>query len=63
MPAPAGFLLSTRSLGSRNQGVTAITADLLVLTPWVIFGGALAVICYRLVSRHRSRHRHDRDGR
>jgi hypothetical protein len=42
-------------------GVTA--ADLLVLAPWLIFGAALAAICYRLLARRRASRRHHRDGR
>ena len=38
-------------------------ADLLVLAPWVIFGAALAVICYRLLRRCGASHRHQRDSR
>jgi hypothetical protein len=43
--------------------VVAITANLLVLAPWLIFGAGLAVICYRLLSRRASSHRHRRDDR
>jgi len=42
-------------------GVTA--ADLLVLAPWLIFGAALAAICYRLLARRCASHRHRRGGR
>ena len=38
-------------------------ADLLVLAPWVIFGAALAVICYRLLRRCDASHRHQRGSR
>jgi hypothetical protein len=38
-------------------------ADLLVLAPWVIFGAALAVICYRLLRRCGPSHRHQRGSR
>ena len=37
-------------------------ADLLVLAPWLIFGVALGVICYRLFARRRASRRH-RDSR
>jgi len=37
-------------------------ADLLVLAPWLIFGAALGVICYRLFARRRASRRH-RDSR
>ena len=43
--------------------MTAITANLLVLAPWLIFGAGLAVICYRLLSRRAAAHRHRRDRR
>jgi hypothetical protein len=51
--------------GHREQakGVVAITANLLVLTPWLIFGAGLAVICYRLLSRRTFTRRHRRDDR
>jgi hypothetical protein len=39
------------------------SADLLVLAPWLIFGAALAVICYRLLARRRASRRHRRDSR
>jgi hypothetical protein len=45
------------------KGVVAITANLLVLTPWLIFGAGLAVVCYRLLSRRASSHRRRRDDR
>jgi len=35
----------------------AITANLLVLAPWLIFGAGLAAICYRLLSRRAARRR------
>jgi hypothetical protein len=35
-------------------------ADLLVLAPWLIFGAALAAICYRLLSRRGAARRHRR---
>ena len=38
-------------------------ADLLVLAPWLIFGAALAVICYRLLTRRGASRRNRRDGR
>ncbi|HUK69801.1 MAG TPA: hypothetical protein VLW50_13790 [Streptosporangiaceae bacterium] len=38
-------------------------ADLLVLAPWMIFGAALAVICYRLLRRCGTSGRHQRDSR
>jgi hypothetical protein len=38
-------------------------ADLLVLAPWVLFVAALIVVCYRLLSRRTSSHRHRRDHR
>jgi hypothetical protein len=38
-------------------------ADLLVLTPWLIFGAGLGVICYRLLSRHSASPRHRRNSR
>jgi len=38
-------------------------ADLLVLAPWLIFGAALAAICYRLLARRRASRRHRRGGR
>jgi hypothetical protein len=38
-------------------------ANLLVLAPWLIFGAALAVICYRLLTRRGASHRHRRDSR
>jgi len=38
-------------------------ADLLVLAPWLIFGAALAAICYRLLARRCASHRHRRGGR
>jgi hypothetical protein len=34
-------------------------ANLLVLAPWLIFGGGLAAICYRLLT-HRGASRRDR---
>ena len=37
-------------------------ANLLVLAPWLIFGAALAAICYRLLT-HRASRRHRRDSR
>jgi hypothetical protein len=43
--------------------VVAITANLLVLAPWIIFGAGLAVICYRLLSRRSVNRRHRRDDR
>jgi hypothetical protein len=33
-------------------------ADLPVLAPWLIFAAALAVICYRLLTRRRASRRH-----
>jgi hypothetical protein len=38
-------------------------ADLLVLAPWLIFGAALAAICYRLLTRRGASRRRRRDGR
>ena len=38
-------------------------ADLLVLAPWPIFGAAVAVICYRLLTRRGASRRNRRDGR
>jgi hypothetical protein len=38
-------------------------ADLLVLAPWLIFGAAVAVICYRLLTRRGASRRNRRDGR
>jgi hypothetical protein len=43
--------------------VVAITANLLVLAPWIIFGAGLAVICYRLLSRRSFNRRRRRDDR
>jgi hypothetical protein len=37
-------------------------ADLLVLAPWLIFGAALAAICYRLLIRRGASRRRRRDG-
>jgi hypothetical protein len=44
-------------------GVAPIMANWLVLTPWLIFGAVLAVICYRMLRSRASAHRHRRDGR
>jgi hypothetical protein len=38
-------------------------ADLLVLAPWMIFGAALGMICYRLLRRCGASGRHQRDSR
>jgi hypothetical protein len=38
-------------------------ADLLVLAPWLIFGAAVAVICYRLLTRRGASRRNRPDGR
>jgi hypothetical protein len=38
-------------------------ADLLVLAPWLIFGAALAAICYGLLIRRAASRRHRRDRR
>jgi hypothetical protein len=38
-------------------------ADLLVLAPWLIFGAALAAICYRLLTRRGASRRRCRDRR
>jgi hypothetical protein len=39
------------------------TADLLVLTPWLIFGAGLGVIGFRLLSQRATTRRHRRDTR
>jgi len=44
-----------------REGVAAIMANWLVLTPWLIFGAVLAVICYRMLRSRTSAHRHRRD--
>ena len=38
-------------------------ANLLVLAPWLIFGAALAAICYRLLIHRGASRRHRRDSR
>ena len=38
-------------------------ADLLVLAPWLIFGAAVAVICYSLLTRRGASRRNRPDGR
>jgi len=38
-------------------------ADLLVVAPWLIFGAALAAICYRLLSHRSASGRHRRGSR
>ena|SRR5215472_1623727 len=44
---------------AKEAEVTA--ADLLLVAPWLIFGGALAAICYGLLSRRSASGRHRRD--
>jgi hypothetical protein len=48
---------------ARRVEAEVTVADLLVLAPWLVFGAALAVICYRLLTRRggsRRRRRNDR---
>jgi hypothetical protein len=46
-----------------GEGVAAIRANWLMLTPGLIFGTVLALICYRMPGSRASAHRHRRDGR
>jgi hypothetical protein len=46
-----------------GEGVAAIMAIWLMLTPWLIFGAILAVICYRMLRSRTSARRRRRDER
>lgn len=54
---------ASRGFCQSGEGVGAIMANWLMLTPWLIFGTVLAVICYRMLRSHTSAHRHRQDGR
>ena len=38
----------------QSEGAAVTSSDLIVLVPWVIFGVAIAVICYLLLTRRQS---------
>jgi hypothetical protein len=63
LPARRCAALGSAGMMTAGEGVAAIMANWLMLTPWLIFGAVLAVICYRMLRSHTSAHRHRRDGR
>src|SRR5258705_6966997 len=63
-PSLRGAALFLRGgMRAAGEGVAAIMANWLWLTPWLIFGAVLAVICYRMLRSHTSAHRRRRDDR